>query len=121
MEIKKFEPDQVLILMAVKLVQPGRLGDVTEGVLRLVSKMSFSQPLKALVREVLTDLKSSGYVEVYPVGRYILTEKGQSAIAASGAKANIDSRRFFLLKETRKNMQGKRSDTRNRPLQQRSS
>lgn len=121
MEIRKFDPDQVVVLMAVKLVQPGRLGDVVEGLIRLVANAKFSQALKARVRTILTELKDGGYVDVYPVGRYVLTEKGQSAIAASGAKANIDSRRFFLLKETRKNMTKERSDTRIRPLQQRSS
>lgn len=121
METRKFDPDQVVVLMAVKLVQPGRLGDVVEGLIRLVEKAKFSQALKAQVRTTLSELRDSGYIDVYPVGRYLLTERGQSAIAASGAKANIDSRRFFLLKETRKNMREQRSDTRIRPLQQRSS
>lgn len=91
--------------MAVKLVQPGRLADVTEGVQRLIKNPPSYPNLKEGVRKELDSLRSSGLVCLYHGQRYVLTSKGEGHINESGIAYLIEARRMFLLKETRRSRQ----------------
>ena len=108
--------DEMVVLLAVKLVQPGQLRDVTEGVIRLIPDLEPQPSLKQGVSRIIGDLREQDLICLYAGSRYMLTGKGQSYVEASGIKAKIDARRFFLLKETRKRNQWARSDARKRPL-----
>lgn len=93
----------VITLLAVRLVQPGMLGDVHLGVVRL-SPGTFGAPIeKQSVHDELEDLIELGMVERYATRRYILTGKGEDYVNASGIREKIDGRRMYLLKETRRN------------------
>ena len=110
--------DSIVTLFAVKLVQPGRKGDIVDGVRRLIKLDVENKKISSTIDQHISDLREGGMVFLYAGTRYMLTARGQSYIEASGIKAKIDARRFYLLKETRKDMQRMRSDTRERPLQQ---
>lgn len=112
--------DEALILFAVKLVQPGMLRDVTEGLQRLAPASVSLTKLKENVKERLEAFREQGFVCLYAGRRYMLTSRGEAAVEESGIRPQIEARRMFLLKETRRSMKSQRSDTRARLLQQQS-
>jgi len=112
--------DEVLVLFAVKLVQPGMLRDVSEGLERLAPTGLSLFDLKKQVRQRLEEFKEQGVVCLYAGRRYMLTGHGERAVEEAGIRPQIEARRWFLLKETRRAMQSERSDTRDRLLQQQS-
>lgn len=113
--------NQTITTMAVKLVQPGKISDVTEGVLRLLSQdVGDREKIKSGVQKQLVHLIEAGLVEKYTGGRYVLSANGEAFIESTGIRYLIDARRMYLLKETRKLKSDLRSDTRNRSLRQRS-
>ena len=91
-----------IIAMAVKLVQPGKLADITDGVVRLIKDSPAYDILKESVRIELESLREGGLVCLYHGQRYILTAKGESFVDESGLSYLIEARRMYLLKETRK-------------------
>lgn len=110
--------DPSVVLMAVRLIQPGLLGDVYEGVLRLVPTEDSGNISKEDVKAQLLRLKQTGLVMAYEGRRYMLTESGRAFIAELGLKVQIDARRMHLLKETRPRRLRLRSGTRDGSLQQ---
>lgn len=112
--------DEALVLFAVKLVQPGMLRDIVEGLERLAPSALPVSQLKISIRAHLEEFRSQGVVTLYSGQRYMLTARGEAAIEESGIRPQIEARRMFLLKETRRVMKSERSDARVRLLQQRS-
>jgi hypothetical protein len=108
-----------LVVMAVKLVQPGKLSDVVEGLQRIVASTPEYKSLKEGVRSELEQLVISGLVEIYAGQRYMLTSRGEAFSGQTGIEYLIEARRMYLLKETRRTMKSTRSDARNRSLLQR--
>lgn len=76
--------DEMVVLLAVKLVQPGQLKDVTEGVLRLVPSLGNQLRMKDNVSRLINDLRERDLICLYAGSRYLLTEKGQSSIESTG-------------------------------------
>lgn len=109
---------RTVVALAVKLVSPGRLADVTDGVTRLLPATSNQIDLKTSIKAELMSLIQSGIVAEYTGQRYELTEFGQSFVADSGISYLVEVRRMYLLKETRKASVDTRSGTRDRSLQQ---
>lgn len=107
-----------IVLLGVKLVQPGKLADVVEGVRRLLPETPEYDQLKTDVRKELETLAVAGLVKLYAGQRYVLTEKGVFQTNDSGIAYLIEARRMYLLKETRKANLRMRSSTRDRSLQQ---
>lgn len=93
----------ILTLLAVRLVQPGMLGDVHQGVVRLDPNAASRQISKEQVHDELERLIELGLVARYAVRRYELTAEGTSYVNGSGIPEKIDGRRMYLLKETRGN------------------
>ena len=112
--------DEVLVLLALKLVQPGMLRDVADGLERLAPIDMPIAKLKRQVKEQLEEFREQNVVCLYSGRRYMLTARGEEAVAETGIRSQIESRRMFLLKETRRAKHQERSDTRNRPLEQQS-
>lgn len=96
-------PDNVLILLAVRLVQPGMLSDIFSGAVRLSPPDMLINFDKEGVKTALESLIDIGLVDHYATRRYILSPSGENYIAGSGIRAKIDGRRMYLLKETRRN------------------
>ena len=111
--------DEALILFAVKLVQPGMLRDITEGLGRLIPLEIPIEKLKEEVRQNLELFREQGVVCLYAGRRYMLTPRGEAVVEDSGIRPQIEARRMFLLKETRRAMRSERGDTHDRPLLQR--
>ena len=109
---------RLLTLLSVKLVQPGLLGDVYEGYLRLAPPTLGASAEKAGIKRELEQLVWRGVICLYAERRYMLTSDGESLVEESGVREKMESRRLFLLKETRKAMQRARSGTRDRSLNQ---
>jgi hypothetical protein len=107
-----------ITVMAVKLVQPGRLADITEGVRRLLSSTPDYATLKEGVREELESLRSAGLVCLYHGQRYVLTKRGEVFSNQSGIEHQIEARRMYLLKESRATRLRQRSGTRTGSLKQ---
>ena len=109
--------DAPIVAMAIKLVQPCLLGDVLEGVKRLLPvDIQFDD--RDIVSSFIKRLISENIVQVYTGRRYILTEIGEDLVQATGVRYQLDVRRMFLLSETRRSSLRLRSDTRDRSLQQ---
>jgi hypothetical protein len=105
-------------MIAVKLVQPGLLQDVTEGVQRVAPENLRASVKSDAVRDQLERLRNIGFIELYAGRRYTLTERGNVYITTSGIKYKMDARRLFLLRETRRNMVSGRSGARDGSLKQ---
>lgn len=108
--------DLMMVLMAIRLVQPGRLADIVEGVSRLTPMDTIYAELKKTVSERINTLRDEGYICLYRGQRYLLTAKGRNVLEDTGIKLKIDARRLFLLKETRKASVALRSNTRDGSL-----
>jgi len=107
-----------IVALAVKLVQPGKLADIVEGVRRILPDNPAYDQLKEDVRKELNTLMMAGLVEQYEGQRYMLTSNGVTQTNSSGIAYLIEARRMYLLKETRKASLRKRGSTRDRSLQQ---
>lgn len=106
------------VLMAIKLVQPGRLADIADGVQRLLPyEVEVSALKKALARQ-LPDFRAAGLICLYQGQRYMLTPAGESFMEDTGIRLQIDERRMFLLKETRRANNALRSGARDGLLKQ---
>lgn len=97
------EPSSILTLLSVRLVQPGMLGDVHQGVSRLNPDQLSPAISKEQVHAELEQLIELGLVARYAVRRYELTAEGTNYVNGSGIPEKIDGRRMYLLKETRGN------------------
>jgi hypothetical protein len=98
----RFAADRYLVAMAVKLVQPGLLSDVVSGVQRLVPNTIDWEVTTERVRYQLQRLRQARLAELYEGRRYMLTARGEQLVSDTGIKLQIDARRMFLLKETRR-------------------
>ena len=96
-------PHNILTLLAVRLVQPGMLGDIHQGVGRLNPNESSLPITKEQVHNDLENLIAWGLVARYAGRRYELTSEGTEFVKGSGIPEKIDGRRMYLLKETRGN------------------
>lgn len=91
-----------LVLLALRLVQPGKLSDVVDGVARLLGSEPTGNDFKKVVSHRLEALRESDFVCLYGKQRYMLTNAGKEVVEVTGIKLQIDHRRMFLLKETRR-------------------
>lgn len=115
--------DDILLMLSVQLAQPGVLGDVVLAYERLSPSDASDGddgPEKADVRARLEHLVAVKFVWLYVGRRYMLTRAGERYVGLSGLQNQIDSRRLYLLKETRRSSLAVRSDARDGPLKQRS-
>ena len=110
--------DEILTLAAVKLAQPGLLSDITDAYDRLKPETLDPREAKKDIHDRLARLVMFKLVRLYAGRRYMLTSKGESRMALSGLRVQVDQRRLHLLKETRRNNLAERSDTRDRLLKQ---
>lgn len=110
--------DDILLLLAIKLSQPGRISDVEDAYLRLEPEDMIGAPSKRDVRSHLERLIFEKYVWLYAGKRYVLTRAGERYIALSGLRLDLDMRRLYLLKETRVRSLSARGDTHDWPLKQ---
>ncbi|WP_144036184.1 hypothetical protein [Sphingomonas jeddahensis] len=107
-----------IVVMAVKLVQPGRLGDIVEGVKRILTDVPEYAALKHSVHIEIETLRNNSFLCLYEGQRYMLTDKGEHFFQQTGISYLIEARRMHLLKETRKRNRARRSGTRDRSLLQ---
>lgn len=114
----RYRPDVTTVLLSLKLIQPGMLGDVVEGMLRLLPEQFHTLVRKEDVRRQLDILRERKLVCLYAGRRYMLTQPGADYVSAVEIKQKIDARRLYLLKETRRDTFQKRSGTRDGSLQQ---
>lgn len=114
----KYRPDITSVLLAIKLIQPGLLSDVLEGMFRLLPDDFHSSIKKDDLRRQLEILRARKLVCLYEGRRYMLTTPGNDYVSAVEIKQKIDARRLHLLKETRRDRFRKRSGTRDGSLQQ---
>jgi hypothetical protein len=114
----KYRLEQIVVLMAVRLVQPGMLGDVLEGVQRLLPPSMSDGIDKDEIKAHLERLRELGLVSLYADRRYMLSTTGREYVAETGIKLKIDARRMFLLRETRQRKFKSRSDARDGSLKQ---
>jgi hypothetical protein len=105
-------PSATVVLMAIRLVQPGRLGDVVEGIQRLLPYEVDADHLKKTLSSRLQQFREDELICLYAGQRYMLMAKGQEIVDSAGIKVDIDDRRMFLLKETRRASKSARSDAR---------
>ena len=110
-----YRPTPILVLMSVRLVQPGRLGDVLEGVNILLPEGA-STIKKDDVATIIGKLRDANLICLYAGQRYELTSKGNQALEDANIKDDIDVRRIFLLKASRRDSPPLRSDTRDGSL-----
>src|SRR5690349_3381649 len=94
--------DQFLVVLALKLVQPARTGDVVEGIKRLLPETLEGEIVNKRVKDQLDRLIAAKFVRIYADRRYELTEEGEEYAAQTGLRMKVDARRMFLLKETRR-------------------
>lgn len=107
-----------LVLLAIRLVQPGRLADILEGISRL-SEIDVTGPeTRKLVSRRLEALREGDFICLYTGQRYMLLPKGSEVVETTGIKLQIDHRRMYLLKETRRGSPKVRSGARDGSLQQ---
>lgn len=114
----RYRPDITMVLLSLKLIQPGMLGDVVEGLQRLLPESMHPLIRKEDVRRQLEILRDRELVCLYAGRRYMLTEPGTDYVSVVEIKQKIDARRLYLLKETRRDRFRKRSGTRDGSLQQ---
>lgn len=107
-----------IVILALKLVQPARLADVTEGVKRLLPETPDYAKLKEGVKDEIDALIQARLIKSYHGQRYVLSPRGETYFSASGIAYQIEARRMYLLKETRRASLGRRSGTRNGSLEQ---
>ena len=112
--------DDILLMGAIKIAQPGILSDIVEAYSRLEPEGLENLPSKFDVRGHLNRLIAAKLVWLYAGRRYMLTKTGERYISTSGLRLDFDGRRLYLLKETRKHSVSTRSDARDRPQNQRS-
>lgn len=108
----------IIVLMAIRLVQPGRLSDVLEGMELIAPDVVGENLDKGSLSEMLSELREEDFVCLYSGQRYELTGKGNTALEAADIKDEIDIRRIFLLKASRRDNPPWRSDTRDGSLKQ---
>jgi hypothetical protein len=106
------------ILLAIRLVQPGRLQDVAEGLRRLLPYEIDIFQIKPQLASRLQSFREAEFVCLYQGQRYMLTQLGRDYISDTGIKLQIDDRRMYLLKETRRANPKLRSGARDGSLQQ---
>lgn len=114
----RYRPDVTTVLLSLKLIQPGFLGDVVEGLYRLLPEQFHPLVQKEDVRRQLEILRDRKLVCLYAGRRYMLTQPGADYVSSAEIKQKIDARRLYLLKETRRDRFRKRSGTRVGSLQQ---
>ena len=102
----------IMVLLAIRLVQPGRLGDIAEGVHRLLPYEVDVARLKKALKSRLDEFRDNELICLYAGQRYMLLPKGREIVEEAGIKVAIDDRRMFLLKETRRASQVRRGDAR---------
>jgi hypothetical protein len=102
--------------MAIRLVQPGRISDIIEGIQRLLPYEVNEDRAKRNISQRLQTFRQADLICLYAGQRYLLRPKGQQIIDAAGLKVDIDERRMFLLKETRRANPQMRSDARDGSL-----
>ena len=112
--------DEVLLLLAVRLAQPGMLSDIVDAYERLEPPGLGQKPSKDVIQDQLRRLVELRHAWLYTDRRYMLTRSGERVLATAGLRIEVDARRLYLLKETRKRSYRRRSDTRAWPLKQRS-
>jgi len=105
-----------MVLLAVRLVQPGRLADIVEGLARLVGEQFDYVKAKKVVAARLDALREGDFICLYSGQRYMLRPKGREVVEVTGIKLQIDHRRMFLLKETRRANSAVRSGARDGSL-----
>lgn len=110
--------DPVTVAMSVKLVQPGILSDVAAGLHRIVGGDHLDKIELNMISEHLQRLISENFVYIYSGRRYALTDEGERWFRFIQINHHLDARRMFLLRETRRTKQIKRSGTRERSLNQ---
>jgi hypothetical protein len=114
--VTKFRLQPVFVLMAIRLVQPGRLADVLEGIQLVIPGAEGDPPNKTKLAQMLGELREQGLVCLYAGQRYELTDRGNSYLESAQIKEEVDTRRIFLLKASRRDNPPVRSDTRNGSL-----
>jgi hypothetical protein len=107
----KIRVDHLLIIFAIKLVQPCQINDVVEGIVRLIPNADVSKIDKNEVRAQLLRLRDAGIIRLYGTRRYMLTAGGEDYAGDAGLRLKIDARRMFLLGETRRARFQLRSDS----------
>ena len=119
----KKQIDDILLMLAIQLAQPGILGDVAEAYERLAPADAFEGHAhwdKQDIRIRLEHLIGLRMAWLFAGRRYMLTRNGERYLGNSGLRSQLDGRRLYLLKETRKASVAARSDARDGPLKQRS-
>lgn len=101
---EEYKIDRVVVAMAIKLVQPGQLKDVLEGLIRLTPSTIHDQVSRAKVSDIIGRLREKGLVRIYHGQRYILTSFGEQLVMATKMRHQIEARRLYLLKETRRSI-----------------
>lgn len=114
----KFRLRPIFVVMAIRLVQPGRLSDVLEGIGLIIPDAGNNPISKDEVSKMLGTLREQDLVCLYGGQRYELTSKGNVFLEGAEIKDEIDIRRVFLLKASRRDNPPSRSDTRDGSLQQ---
>lgn len=107
-----------IVILSIKLVQPGRLSDIVEGVKRILTDLPDYVALKRSINTELHTLRDNDFICLYEGQRYMLTEKGEHFFQQTGIAYLIEARRMHLLKETRRRNRQVRSGTRDRSLLQ---
>ncbi len=110
--------DDILLLLAIKLAQPGRIADVEDAYGRLEPVDMEPAPSKRDIKAHLERLIHQKHVWLYAGSRYMLTRAGERYVALSGLRLDLDMRRLYLLKETRMRSVPRRGDTHDWPLKQ---
>lgn len=108
----------IFVLMAIRLVQPGRLSDVLEGIKILTPHEKIGEPSKSELSDMLGGLRDKELVCLYAGQRYELTKLGNALLEEAEIKDEIDVRRMFLLKASRRDNPPMRGDTRDGSLEQ---
>lgn len=104
--------DDIVIILSLRLAQPAMLGDVYEGVQRLMGKGFPKEYTKDNLHDALLRLEDASVVKAYYRRRYMLTDRGDKLVSQFEMGPQMDARRMFLLKDTRKLTLRQRSDTR---------
>lgn len=115
-----YQIDDILLLLAIRLAQPGQLSDIVEAYERLEPPDLEERPPKPDVKAHIDRLVAQKYAWMYTGRRYMLTRAGDRYLGAAGLRLQLDARRLYLLKETRKRSLSRRSDARDWPLKQQS-
>lgn len=90
-----------LYLVALRIIQPGRLQDIILEMQRLAVKADF-EVLNKMARVIHDKMRDSGRLVSVRKGTYILTEEGMRVVAQHRKERNVDNVRMFLMKQQRK-------------------